>query len=431
MFDVIVIGGGHAGCEAIVAALRFGCHATLITPDQHKVADLSWLPRLGGIGKKIDLLHELHQVGGMQPYVGDRSAVRIHRVAGRVRWQIDYQRYTHTMQQMLAKAHVPIIEDVVLELEPHYYGFNVITAQHETLQAHAVILAVGTHLRRIDMRGPERTQTEASTTLYESLSHVGFTWQLMKNGSGPVVDARTVESDKVELHHGEYKDLPSFAPTHAPSEDIQDWYGLPILYAAHRTHLPALLTFTRETTLQAWKHYAMTERSPVTNGEIHVPGVLHCPGFDRLLERGSGPLPVWMQPLRWDTPELYLSGMGTALPPHDQQRLLATMPGLEHARVIRYGYNFVYQAIRGPVLDTYLQVPDIPGLYLAGQINGTNGHEESAVQGFVAGYNAAMMLQNKPPFSPTNTPCIGDLLTAITKKRFQTPFALGIPDRSH
>src|SRR5687768_4123468 len=393
--DVIVIGAGHAGCEAASAAARMGAQTALITLNLDLIGQMSCNPAIGGIAKG-HLVREIDALGGIMGRVIDRTGIQfrlLNRSRGPAvqspRAQADRALYRIEMRQALeATPNLILRQGEVVDLlikDSHIRGVELQDGRR--LGAAAVIIATGTFLNGLIHTG-KRTYTAgragepASLELPESLKRLGFPMGRLKTGTPPLLDGRTVDWSAFEEQPGDERPVAfSFATDRIKQPQLSCYVG----YTNERIHQTIL---------------ANLSESPLYSGKIKGVGPRYCPSIeDKVVKFADKDRhQLFLEPEGHDTNEVYLNGFSTSLPPGMQQDLVNMIPGLEDAQVIRPGYAIEYDYVDPRELTPSLETRRIRGLFHAGQINGTTGYEEAGCQGLIAGINAALLVQKRESF---------------------------------
>ena len=421
-YDVIVVGAGHAGCEAALAAARMKMHTLLITLNLDNIALMPCNPAIGGPGKS-HLVKEIDALGGQMGLVADSTAIQMRMLnTGKgpavysLRAQSDKKAYQSEMTHILEnEANLDVkqltVTDLIVEDK---IVKGVYTELGETFLAKAVILATGTYLKGRIIIGTTVLESgpigqRSAEVLSDSLKKYGISLMRFKTGTPARVDSRTLRSESMEKQEGDNEG-------HAFSF---------LSERVNRNKVCCWLTYTNERTHEIIR--SNLDRAPMCNGVIEGIGPRYCPSIESKILRFADKKrhQLFVEPEGLKTEEMYVQGMSTSLPMDVQYEFLRTIPGLEDVKIMRPGYAIEYDCLDPLQLLPTLEVKKIKGLYSAGQANGTSGYEEAAAQGLIAGINAALKIQGKDPFVLTRAEAyIGVLIDDLVTKGTNEPYRM-------
>lgn len=422
-YDVIIVGGGHAGSEAAAASANMGAKTLLITMNLQNIAQMSCNPAMGGIAKG-QIVREIDALGGYSGIVTDKTAIQfkmLNKSKGPAMWspraQSDRMQFAECWRMMLEQTqNLDFFQDSVNGLlfeEDKIVGVK--TALGIEIKAKAVVITAGTFLNGLIHIGEKtfgggRAGESSSTGITEDLVKKGFESGRMKTGTPPRVDGRSLDYSKMEEQPGdEFPVKFSYLPTTKPLTEQRSCY---LTYTNQKVH-----DLLREG----------FDRSPMFNGRIQSTGPRYCPSVEDKINRFATKErhQIFVEPEGWNTVEIYVNGFSTSLPEDIQDKAIRAIEGFENVKFFRYGYAIEYDYFPPTQLMHSLETKLIKNLFFAGQINGTTGYEEAAAQGLMAGINAALKVQEKEPFIlKRNEAYIGVLIDDLITKGTEEPYRM-------
>lgn len=446
-YDVIVIGSGHAGCEAALASARMGCRTLMLSPNLDRIGYMPCNPSIGGPGKS-QIVSEVDALGGAMGRAADQTVMQVRQLntskgpaVRAIRAQCDKSLYAAVMKQILeGQPNLEIVQDQALGLlidghsSPQVAGIEARILGK--ISATAVVITAGTFLRARMIAGEDRSiggraGDAADTRLSGSLADLGLRLRRFKTGTPPRLDVRSIDVSKTEPQFGD--DVPLWLSRDGREGRIAQ-LRLPALSAGFfaparelggRYQVPCHQTWTNDAAHEVIRQNL--HRAPMYNGSIEGTGPRYCPSIEdkvgRFVDKSSHP--VFIEPEGWMSGEAYIQGMSTSLPADVQADVIHRIPGLEHSRITRFGYAVEYDALDATELTHALEYRRIGGLFFAGQVNGTSGYEEAAGQGIVAGANAGARVQSLPQLSMRRSDgYIGVMIDDLVSLPFDEPYRM-------
>ena len=395
-YDILVIGGGHAGAEAAYAAATMGCRVGMVTLNPDKIGFMSCNPAIGGLAKG-QLVKEIDALGGLMGMNADASGIQFRRLnqskgpaVRSSRAQCDKLLYSKNLKAKI-QSHpaIEVISQEVVSIQAQKYRVaSVQTKDGSEIKTRCVIITSGTFLKAVMHTGETqehggRVGDPASLGLSDSLLAFGFRLRRLKTGTPPRLHRGSIDWEKTETQFGDAIPIP-FSFYRAPN---------PFPYLEQ---ISCHITYTHEKTHEIIEK--AFDRSPIFTGQIKGVGPRYCPSIEDKVSRfrEKSRHQIFLEPEGHGVEDVYVNGVSTSLPSEVQEAFIRTIPGLEKARFLRFGYAVEYDAVDSRQLKRTFESKDIDGLFTAGQINGTSGYEEAGAQGLIAGINAALKVKNQP-----------------------------------
>jgi len=426
MYDIIVVGGGHAGCEASLAAAKKNHKTLLITSNIKNIADMPCNPSIGGSAKGI-VVREIDALGGQMGKNADKSQIQIKMLNGKkgpairaLRSQADKITYPQEMWKTLQKTpNLEILEGIVENLiVENNKILGIILENDEKIYSNAVILTTGTYLKSDILVGDTRRREgphgeKPSNHLSDNLKKLGFEIKRLKTGTPQRIAKNTIDFSKTKIEKGD-DELLAFSFDLKPNYKIEDQIPCHLIYTTEETH-----NIIRENLAKSSMYGGLDD--------IEGIGPRYCPSIEDKVVRFSDKErhQLFLEPESLFFDDIYVQGFSTSMPHDIQERMIHSLPGLENAKILKYAYAIEYDSIYPTQLKQSLETKIIENLFTAGQINGTSGYEEAACQGLIAGINASLKLENKEPLIlKRNDAYIGVLIDDLVTKGIRDPYRL-------
>ena len=422
-YDVIVVGGGHAGCEASFACAHRNEKTLLITLNIKMMANMPCNPSIGGSAKGI-VVREIDALGGMMGKICDQEYLQMKMLNTKkgpgvqcLRAQADKHRYPHHMQEeLLNTKNLDVLEDEVKEIlhdESKVYGVR--TKSGKEISAKAIVLATGTYMNSEILRGHHKFSggpdgEKPSVGLSDSLLKMGIKLQRLKTGTPQRIAKESIDFSKTEIQYGNVDNQAFSYETHS--------------FVPLKDQIPCYLIYTTPKTHEIIRNNL--EKSAMYGGLVTGVGPRYCPSIeDKIVRFADKPRhQLFLEPESYDTNSIYLQGFSTSMPEDVQVEMVHSLPGLENAKILKYAYAIEYDALESDEFDVSLMVKKWPGLFISGQICGTSGYEEAAGLGLIAGINASKYIRGEEPFILKRDEAyigvmIDDLITKGTKEPYR------------